>query len=294
MKKPYTVFLFFLLMCDTIVFAQKDISASVSADKTSILIGEPLQITLQATFSNAHVPSFFKIDSLLHFEILNQSKIDTQTAAGQTILKQVITLTSWDSGAWAIPAFSIPAAKEASTKPLPVNVTFTPIPPDQDYHEVKDIIEVAKPPRKTWYWYVIGAALLVLLVLLLFPKRKKENVPDAIIIKESAYKEALKELDALKGKSAAEENEYFTALIHIFRTYVQQRHGIHSFQQTTGELSLQLQQLQLPYEVLKKLVQTLELSDFVKFAQYKVASGERENAWDEIKRSIIVIEQLKK
>ncbi len=292
MKKPYLFFFFFLLCLSA--FAQKKFTVSATVDKATILIGEPFQLTLEATFSKAHAPLFFALDTFPHFEMLTLSGIDTQETAGQTILKQTVSLTSWDSGAWAIPALSLPGLKGAATKPVVVNVTFTPMPAAQDYHDIKDIIEVERPPRTTWYWYVAGGALLLLLVLLLFPKKKKQQTEEKVAVRESAYETALKALDSLKTKNDLDDTAYFTELILVFRTYLQQRHGIHSFQQTTGELSRQLQRLTLPHGDLKKLVHTLELSDFVKFAQYKATAGERDEALDDIRKNIVTIEQLQK
>lgn len=291
MKKPYVlIFVFTFLYVH--LFAQKDISVTASVDKSSILIGQPFKLMLEATFSNPHTPSFFQFDTLAHFEVLNRSRIDTQATNGSTVLKQTVTLTSWDSGAWAIQSFTLPGEK-AVTKPLPINVAYTPMQPNQDYHDVKDILDVPKPERHTWYWYLIGAALLLLVLLLVFPKKKKLAVADTVAIREGALRHALRELDDLRVKEALDDKTYFTELIRIFRTYLQQRKGIHSFQQTTDDLSRQLQALQLPHEDFKKLVLTLQLSDFVKFAQLTVQPQEREEAWNEIKKSITAIENVK-
>lgn len=290
MRKPHVLFVLFFFTAAQLC-AQKGVAVAAAVDKTAILIGEPLQLTLQATFSNAHALLFFTLDSLPHFEISNRSKIDTQATAGQTVLTQTLTLTSWDSGAWAIPPLSIAGLKNNVTKPLVVTVAYTPMPPNQDYHDIKDIIDVQKPERTTWYWYLVGAALLALIGLLLFPKKKREAVVETPL-HEGAYKRALQNLDALQLNTTADDKEYFTELIQIFRTYLQQGKGIHSFQQTTDDLSRQLQRLQLPHGDLKKLVETLQLSDFVKFAQYKVSKNEREQAWTEIKQRITAIEQL--
>lgn len=290
MKKPF-VFFVFLFFCVPL-FAQKGNSVSASVDKETILIGEPLELTLSATFSNAHVPSFFVLDSMLHFEIRNRSKVDTQTTAGQTILKQTLTLTSWDSGGWLIPALSIAGLKGPATKPIPINVAYTPVAPGKEYNDIKDIIEVEKPPRETWYWYVIGVVLLLLIGLLLFPKKKKEAVAENRI-QEGAYKTALNELERLRSTTSPDDKVYFTQLIQIFRTYLQRGKGIHSFQQTTDDLSRQLQTLSLPHEDLKKLVATLQLSDFVKFAQYNATADEQDRSWYQIKESITAIEQVK-
>lgn len=290
MKKP--AFFFLLLLWCLQLVAQKEVSVAASVDKSVILIGEPLQLTLNATFSNAHAPSFFVIDSLPHFEILGRSKIDTTATTSQTALKQTLTLTSWDSGAWAIPGFVIAGIKKVATKPVVIAVNYTPVSPDKEYNDVKDIIEVEKPPRETWYWYVIGAVLLLLFLSLLFPKKKKEAAAETVI-QEGAFKTALKELETLRHKSALDDKAYFTELIQIFRTYLLRSKGIQSLQQTTGDLSQKLQTLALPHGDLKKLVDTLQLSDFVKFAQYQADTAERDGAWNQIKESITAIEPLK-
>jgi hypothetical protein len=290
MKKPYVLLLFSVLAMLQ-AEAQRSEAVAATTDKAGILIGQSLQLTLEATFSNPHTVSFFQVDSLPHFEIQDRSRIDTQTRNNQTVLTQTFKLTSWDSGAWVIPALALPAVKGITTKPIPITVAFTPMQPDQDYHDIKDIVDVPKPPRTTWYWYVIGAVVLLLLLLLVFPKNKKESQADVPLIKEGAYKVALKNLEVLQGKSGLDDNDYFTELILILRTYLQQGKGIHSFQQTTDDLSRQLQQLGLPPEDFKKLVQTLQVSDFVKFARYTVTEAERSAAWTEIRNSIMAIEQ---
>lgn len=292
MKKPYL--LCFLILFGAVLYAQKGITLSASVNRNSILIGEPLELTLQATFSKAHVPVFIMPDSLPQFEILSRSKIDSQTTAGQTVLKQTVTLTSWDSGIWAIPAIYLTGKKGAATKPLVINVTHTQVAPGKDYNDVKDILNVQKPQRHTWYWYVVGAVLLLLLLLLVFPKTRKKPAETTAVIRESAYKKAMDRLNNLQAIKEPDDKAYFTELIVIFRTYLQHGKDIHSFHQTTDDLGRQLQQLELPHEHLKKLVYTLQLSDFVKFARYSTSGTERQAAFEEIKQSIILIEQIKK
>jgi HJR/Mrr/RecB family endonuclease len=82
-------------------------------------------------------------------------------------------------------------------------------------------------------------------------------------------------------------------LIDTFRLYVHQRKGIHSFQKTTDDLNVQLKQLTLPTGEYNELVQVLRLSDVVKFAKYIPAASENEHALEQIKKSIIAIENTK-
>ena len=180
--------------------AAQKINLSASVDKTSIFIGEQLQLTVKATFPKDQTIEWLKVDSLPHFEVLSQSKPDSQLAGNDLIVTQVITLTSWDSGRWQIPSFSMAGSNK--TAPLPINVTFSVFNPAQDYHDVKDILYVQKPEQQKWHWYVIGAILLILLFVLLFPGRKKKQ-PDATpVTDETIFKKSLARIEAFTKRSA--------------------------------------------------------------------------------------------
>jgi hypothetical protein len=288
--KKHLLFILALLLFAPAAFAQKN-SFSISVDKEKILIGEPFNVTLQAAFPKGRSINWFRIDTIPHFEILTKSKIDTQATGNELTLKQTISFTSWDSGRWQMPAFTL-AGYKTTSKAIMIAVGYSAFDRNQDYHDIKDILEIKKPAKVTWYWYVIGAALLLLLLILLFPKRKKQKATE-VISNVDAYKLAMTKLDALKGKEEGEAKLFYTELIDIFRTYVQQRKGIHSFQKTTDDLSVQLRSLQLPSEEYNALVQVLRLSDVVKFARFTPASTENNAALNQIKKSIMTIENTK-
>lgn len=291
MKTFQIPFVFILLFFTEAAFGQNVLRVNAAVDKKSIVIGEQAQLSLDAFFPSGTTPSFFAIDSFLHFEILQQSKIDTQVTELGTQLRQTLTLTSWDSGAWNIPAFTLPDNRRIRTQPIEVAVGYSPMAPDQKYHEVKDILNISPPARITWYWYAVGALLLLLLFWLLFPKKKKDAVP--VINKEDVYKQTLAQLDALKERKGEEGKVYFTSLISIFRNYLHLRKDIQSYSKTTDDISRQLRTLQLPEDDYSKLVQTLQLSDFVKFAKYEPTVDEKDDAVNTIKKSIVTIEHTK-
>ncbi len=290
MKTFLTPFLFLILIAQT-AFGQNTVSVSAAVNKNKMVIGEQVQLKLDAFFPSGVAPSFFEVDSFLHFEILQKAKIDTQSTERGLQLSQYITFTSWDSGTWSIPAFALADNRRIRTQPVAVAVGYSPMPPDQKYHDVKDILNVQQRPRITWYWYVVGALLLLLLFWLLFPKKKKEAAP--VLNTADVYKQTLAQLDALKGKRDVEGKLYFTELVSIFRNYLQQRKGIQSHSKTTEDISRQLRTLQLPESDYNTLVQTLQLSDFVKFAKYEPLAEEKEEALNTIKKSIVTIEHSK-
>ncbi len=282
MKRPFT--LVFLWCLFSSAFAQ---GFKVTVDKQKIFIGEQLNLTIESFLPPANDQAWFSIDSLPHFEILNRSVIDTLKNSSSVSLLQHFVITSWDSGSWQLPSFTYAGSRSA---PIKIEVTFSPFDRDQPYHDIKDILEVKKPIESKWYWYLIFAGILLLLFLLFFPIGKKKERPE-FETNPGAYKAALKHLEQLKSRPVDDPKEYYTTLIHIFRTYLQQRKNIQSFSKTTDDLAVQINHLNMDSERYRDLLQALRLSDLVKFARYQPAGHDHDAALESIKSGIISIEQ---
>jgi hypothetical protein len=289
MKIHHSCITLLLLLCFT-GYAQK-ITVSASSDKNRIVIGEQIRLTLQAVVPRDEVIDWPRIDSIRHFEVLEASKLDSQLSGEELLLKQTLTLTSWDSGRWQIPSFAIVGSHR--TKPIVVDVGFSPFDRKQPYHDIKDIIEVERPGESYWYWYLIGAVLLIALVLLLFPGKKKEAPSTEFVADEGIYKQSLARLEKLKGAADGDPKVFHTELVDIFREYLHKRKGIQSFYKTTDDLGVQIGQLQLSKTVYQSLLQTLRLSDLVKFARFQPTVEENKTSVDMIKQSITAIENTK-
>ena len=283
-------FLLILVFIGPLGFSQK-VELSASIDKNVIFIGEQLKLTLKAVIPRDVNLEWPKVDSISHFEVIARSKPDSQLNANTLILTEVITLTSWDSGRWQLPPFAITGSNK--TKPITVDVTFSPFNPEQDYHDVKDILEAPKPLRSNWYWYVIGAILLLLLFVLLFPGKKVKKPTEEFVADETIYKQSLARIEKLKKDPPADAKVLYTELVDIFREYLFKRKGIQSHSKTTDDLSIQVSALGLAVNVFQPLVQTLRLSDMVKFARLLPAQSDIDSSIETIKQSIIEIENLK-
>ncbi|MDQ3682538.1 MAG: BatD family protein [Bacteroidota bacterium] len=288
MKVQYYQVLFSLLSFYT-SFSQPS-SFSVSTGKEKIVIGEPFDLTLKATISKKDNIQWLIIDTFPHFEILNKAKVDTQINNEVFILQQKITLTSWDSGKWPIPSFVF--SKTKKSKPIVIDVSFSPFNREQDYHDIKDILEVPKPERDVWYWYLFGAILLLLLFLLLFPSKKKNKDEEVKKPDENIYKTSLLRLDKLRAGNTSDPKVYYTELIDIFRDYLHKRKSIQSFSKTTDDLAIQISNLQLQGNNQKILLQNLRLSDLVKFARFQPPASEQKESLEIIRQSIIDIENI--
>lgn len=280
-------FIFFLLVLSLSisVTAQRVVA---TADKQKILIGEQFHLRLQANFNSGESLDFFDVDTIPRFEILDRSAIDTSKFNDGVALIQNLTVTSWDSGKIQIAPFVL---GRYQTKALIMEVAYSPHPFDttQAYHDIHDIMEVKRPSETTWYWYLIGALILLLLFLLFFPKGKP-GAKGEFISDEGAYKKALKKLDALQKKTAADNKVFYTELIQVFREYLHKRKNIYSFSKTTEDLSIQIEKLNMDGPQYQPLVQTLMVSDFVKYAKYQSSEEEKKNSLESIRESIVAIE----
>ena len=285
-----TIFAIVALFSSLPTAAQTKTVAKATVNKTQILIGEPITLTLEVDVPEHEPIRFFSLDSLSHFEFLNQQEIDTVNTGRGTVLTQVIHITSFDSGHWVIPSLSI--GENVATDSIPVDVGFSPFNPEQPYHDIKEIIEVSPEEKKEkikWWYFVAGAIALLLILVLIFRKKKK---PVVQVVQPPAdpYREAMAALEKLKQEKL-EAKQYYSRLIDIFRIYVFAKKGIHSLQNTTDDLVMQLRNLSIPKDQFDQLAQGLRLSDFVKFAKYIPSAEDDKSVFNIIMRSIQQIEQ---
>lgn len=278
------------IFCSVLVTAQTKVRASV--DKTAILIGEQVNLRLEADIPSNQPIRFFQLDSLPHFEILEKQKIDTSDTEGGTLLAQVIRITSFDSGHWVIPQFVL--GGNLATDSIGMDVGYTAYNPEQPYHDIKDIIEVKPEEEKkkeTWWYYIAGGLLLIILLIVLLSRKKKKPEIKIAAPPPDAYSIAMEALEHLK-KQKVDARYYYSKLVDIFREYVHDKKDIQLMQQTTDDLVVKLRDLKMPKEAFDRLAQSLRLSDYVKFAKYEPTQEDDRTAFDVIKASIDYIEQM--
>jgi hypothetical protein len=278
-------------------YSQTKIVALAAVDKNKIVIGEPLQFFIQVTIPSGQPLHFFEIDTIPHFEFLKKEKVDTTSGNKTTTLKQVFSITSFDSGHWEIPSFVMPGAKKVHTDSIGMDVGFAPFDRDKDYNDIKDIIEVyPEEPDNSWYWYAAGAALIFIILMLYLLTRKKPKTKVASQPAVDPYTKAMQELQQLQKENLPAKGEikmYYSRLVDIFRFYVFHRKQLQSLQKTTDHLVVQMKSLNLNEERFNKLAQALRLSDFVKFAKYIPGDEDNRAAFDAVKNSIEEIEKIR-
>lgn len=283
------IFFIAAILFTNLMMAQNGASIKASVNKNRILLGEPLVLTVETYLPANSKISYEPLDTIAHFEFLEKPIIDSSSENDGLKVIGKYTITSFDSGHWVIPSFIL--SKNIKTDTIPIDVVFSDFNPEQDYHDIKDIIEVkTKKEGVPWWVYAIAATLLVLTAIL-FARRKKKPVT---IVKEkiiaNPYEEAMQQLAILQNKNT-DAKTYYAGLVNIFRLYVFRRKGILSLQKTTDDLIVQVKDVVNDREQFDKLSQALRLGDFVKFAKYIPAETDKEESFQHIRNTIINIEK---
>src|SRR5215469_5187063 len=94
-----------------------------TVDKQHILIGEPIQLMLEATVKGNTPLTWPQLDSLPHFEFIGKHAVDSTISPGQRYYRQYLTVTSFDSGTFAIPGLPFVEGKRAFlTDSIPIRI----------------------------------------------------------------------------------------------------------------------------------------------------------------------------
>ena len=258
------------------------------------MIGEPVELKLEAKMPAGSDARWFPVDSMAHFEFIDRGKIDTLATADTRTYRQTLLITSFDSGRWSVPSLPFTIGnKEYLTDSLPVSVAYSNFDPKQDYHDIKDIIEVENTATRYINWILLALALLSLLAIIYFLRKKAAIQPPAAVKKPisklSPLQEALQAIDELQQRGYSEPVRtkiFHSALNDILRQYLYRKTNIATMEKTSGELMLQLKQFNLPAADFTLLAQVLRMNDAVKFAKYQPAENENQQAIETIKKSV--------
>lgn len=299
------MFLLFFLTAGKICIAQYPV-VKASIDKNEILIGEQIKLSVEAKLAQGNFQASLPVlpDSMEHFEIVNKTKADSVYSNGQlSAIRQVFTITSFDSGKWVIPPVKMnfkPAGNGAPlsfyTDSFPVSVSFSLSDTTSQLKDIKPIREAEKVSY-FWYWVAAGILLLILIGLLIwFYRNWKKNKSTSSVFEArlSPFEEAMQELNNLKKINTTSPEEiklYHTKLSDILKRYLSRKDKIMHLNKTTGDILMLLSGRDLDKTIISDAASALRCGDAVKFAKYIPSADENEQSLQSIKKVISVTEE---
>jgi len=283
-----------LIACSLLFFSSlsaQQVSSSIDRDK--ILLGE--QITLQLKVENIHpednpIVAWFNLpDTINHLEVVKRSPIDTLDVDASTTYIQNITITSFDSGRWMLPALQLKlqnsnavlATNSYAIDVLPVDVSNL-----QQYHQMKDIIQVEV--KTDWLRVAIFAAILVVMVIFIYyltKRRKVKPVAKPISVKPTLFEDTIARLEALQRESPP-ATVFYARLDTICRNYLQEQLYIRALHLTQDELTQQLNAYLQQQDIRTAFYQLLRLMNAVKFAKYTPPAAQQAESINTAKATV--------
>ena len=282
----------FALLSPLFSFAQ-EITWNIKSDTTSILIGEQIQLTLQASVPNGTMVLWPNIlDSINAAEVIQRSGIDSTSLDSELLLEERITVTVWDSGYYVLEPLPLVAAQDTMFS-NPVFLTVRSV--EQLQESPFDIKDPLDAPKTLGEWIAqLGPWILALIALILFirwwRKRPKSTEPKPEkIIRIDPYEQALNELGHLlesKLWQQGEVKDYYDQLTDIARRYLELGYGIPALERTTDETRELLAKTTLAQEVRADFISLMQEADQVKFAKQRYNDEACERAYRRAKSFI--------
>ncbi len=178
-----TILAGFIFLLPSVASAQK-----VTPDTTRFLIGSQINVTLELETGQGSVVEWPVLGDTLTraIEIISKSKSDTVKVEGtdKMVIKQVITITSFDTGFIVIPpiAFRVKtktgAIQELVSEPVMLEVISVRVDAVKDIRDIKPILQAPYTLRDFLPWLLLAAAIGLLATLIWFYIRnRKKNKP---------------------------------------------------------------------------------------------------------------------
>lgn len=257
--------------------------------RPDIRIGEQVTLRLTAPVNGPAVQWPGIGDTLTSaIEVLRDSGPDTIAVDGpetQRAVTRELTLTSFDTGYWAIPPFRFTVGgAEAETEALLLHVKGVAVDSTEAPRPYAPIIA---PPFSLLYWarthwpWLAGAAGvgLAALLLLLFLRRPKRQAPVAAAPEVPIHERYVAALEALERERLWQQGEhklYQSRLTDLLRAYIEERYQVPALERTTDELMNELRVSPLSAEQQSTLGNMFRLADLVKFAKATPTAQENE------------------
>lgn len=299
----YKLFLLAVLTLLAVLFSNiskaQDVKATAKLDNNAIQIGQQVKLSLSIKYrvdkGKTMKVEFPELNDTIRkeIEIVDPGKTDTIVDKNDPYLftqTKTLTITSFDSGYWAIPPFKFTVNGDTAgvlTDPMLLQVTTVEVDTTKEIKDIKDIytetyswIDWLKDNMHIVYWSLAGLLVAAIAIYLIMRYNKR---PAPVVVIEApkipAHIIAFGKLEQLKNDKLWQDGKlklYHSTLTDILREYIENRFKIQAQEQTTDEIIFGFRNIAIDEESKMKLKRVLVLADLVKFAKEQPLANENE------------------
>ena len=276
----------------------QNVEVEGKVNDTKVQVGKPftLDLSLKVPYGWFVEWNDFAIDTLSEqIDIIKRGNVErTADADSNVIVKQQLTLMTFDTGQIQVPSVGLTYAKsfddpmrmQAFTDPIDLYATTMVVDTLQPYKPIVEPLAAPIQAREVFPW-ILGALLLVLVCLgiwLLLKRRKTRVDENGNIVRGPVippYDKAVDDLKRLREEKmwqSGKVKEYFSSLTDIAREYIEGQFGVNAVEMTTDDILEEIKPLHFKKETYDKLKDTMEVADLVKFAKYSASTLESDTA----------------
>ena len=293
-------YILFLMACFAFVggLMAQQVEVEGTVTDTKVQVGKPftLDLSLKVPYGWFVEWNEFAQDTLSEqIDILKRGNVErTADADSNVIVKQQLTLMTFDTGQIVLPSVGLKYAKsfddpmrlEAFTDPIKLYATTIAVDTTMAYKPIVEPLAAPITMKEVFPWILaLLLAILLGLGIWLFLKRRKTKVDgNGNIVKGPVippYDKAVDELKRLREEKmwqSGKVKEYFSSLTDIAREYIEGQFGVNAVEMTTDDILDEIKPLRFPKETYDKLKDTMEVADLVKFAKYSASTLESDTA----------------
>lgn len=291
--QSYSRTIVYLILYYTTILTGSLYAQTVKTDSTRFPIGSSQSVTIEHELlpgQSVKWPIFH--DTITKsIEILSKSNLDTiQTDGGKKVLRQVLNITSFDTGFIVLPPliFQVTDAsgqnQQTSTQPTLFQVYKFKVDESADIKDIKSVLKAPVSFREILPW-IIGIIVLLIASWLIYryiKRRPVKTVEDPVRVQKlPAWDLALQKLDTLKAEQLwqkGEIKEYYTRLTDILREYFEMKYNVAAAEMTSSEIMMAMNKHINDIQVLNSMQTVLFLADMAKFAKAKPGINDNEQS----------------
>lgn len=273
--------MYLILVCfvSSLSLCAQEISNTV--DTTNIRIGEQIIYKINIKTDSLGTIRFPESKDFLPFEVINESKLDTNSLDKKYIISKQFALTHFDSGVFYIPAPKIQFLdREVRLDSFRIKINSVVIDTTkQGLYGIKPIMK-SKTQVDFLYWLYVILALSLIAFFIYYRNQIFSffKIHKLEVEYFTPYEKAIKELSEIKKlryDSNIDVKNYYSNLTFVVRNFLNQKIINNALECTTKELIIRLNLLKsskkynLSNPTIKNIDNIFSRADLVKFAKYE-------------------------